>query len=341
MKEKSVVSGPAWPPRPRRAAIGIVVIGRNEGDRLKRCLESVRSYAAHTVYVDSGSTDGSVAFARSFGVAVLELELSIPFTAARARNVGCERLLKGHPNLDHVFFVDGDCEVAPGWVEKASQFLISHPDVGVVFGRRREQYPERSIYNLLCDIEWDTPIGAAKACGGDAMMRVRAFQQVHGYRADLICGEEPELCLRLRRSGWLIWRVDEEMTRHDAAIHRFRQWWLRMLRGGYGFALGSALHGRAPERHWVQESRRAWFWGLCIPLLTVILTATFGPEGLLLLLIYPLQTARLALMGKRSPRENWWRAASLVLCRFPEVIGQMKYILDHYRRVPSRLIEYK
>ncbi len=341
MKDKSVLSGPASPPPPRPAAIGIVVIGRNEGERLKRCLESVRSHAARTVYADSGSTDGSVVFARSFGVCVLELELSTPFTAARARNAGFELLLKAHPNLDHVFFVDGDCEVAPGWVEKASRFLVLHPDVAVVVGRRREQYPERSIYNLLCDIEWDTPIGACQGTGGDAMVRVRAFQQVHGYRADLICGEEPELCLRLRREGWLIWRLDEEMTRHDAAIHRFRQWWRRMLRGGYGFALGSALHGRAPERHWVQESRRAWFWGLCIPLMTAIVTATFGPEGLLLLLIYPLQTARLALRGTRSPRENWWRAASLVLCRFPEVVGQMKYIVDHYRRAPSRLIEYK
>jgi GT2 family glycosyltransferase len=340
MKDKPVVSGPAAPP-PRPATVGVVVIGRNEGERLKRCLESVRSHAAHTVYVDSGSTDGSVAFARSLDIAVLELDRNTPFTAARARNVGFEQLLKAHSNVDHVFFVDGDCEVAPGWIEKASRFLLLHPDVAVVFGRRREQYPERSVYNLLCDIEWDTPIGTAKSCGGDAMIRVRAFQQVQGYRAGLICGEEPELCLRLRREGWLIWRLDEEMTRHDAAMHRFRQWWLRMLRGGYGFALGSSLHGRAPERHWVQESRRVWFWGLWVPLATLLMTATFGPEGLLLLLIYPLQTIRLALRGTRSPRENWWRAASLVFCRFPEVLGQIKFMLDQHRRAPSRLIEYK
>ncbi len=163
MKDKPVVSGPASLPPPRRpAAVGIVVIGRNEGERLKRCLESVRGSAVQTVYVDSGSTDESVAFARSLGVLVLELDLSTPFTAARARNAGFERLLKASPSLDHVFFVDGDCEVASGWVEKASRFLVSHPDVAVVFGRRREQYPERSVYNRLCDIEWDTPIGAAK-----------------------------------------------------------------------------------------------------------------------------------------------------------------------------------
>lgn len=339
-KDKPVVSAPPTT-LPRPVAVGIVIIGRNEGERLTRCLDSVRSYAAQALYVDSGSTDGSVEGARARGVATLELDLSTPFTAARARNAGFDLLLKTHPNLDYVFFVDGDCEVASEWIEKAAQFLVAHPDVAVVSGRRREQYPERSIYNLLCDMEWDTPIGATKACGGDAMIRVRAFRQVHGYRAQLICGEEPELCLRLRREDWLIWRLDEEMTRHDAALHRFQQWWRRMLRSGYGFASGSALHGRAPERHWVRESRSAWLWGFFIPLAIAIVTATYGAVGLLLLLIYPLQIARLALAGNRSPRDNWYRAAGLVLCKFPEVAGQVKFMLDRHRRVQSRLIEYK
>ena len=55
---------------------GVVVIGRNEGERLKRCLESLREMRARTVYVDSGSSDGSVAFGHSVGVAVLELDLA-------------------------------------------------------------------------------------------------------------------------------------------------------------------------------------------------------------------------------------------------------------------------
>lgn len=340
MKDNPALSTPHSAP-PRSTAVGIVVIGRNEGERLRRCLDSLRAHLDKTVYVDSGSTDGSVDLSRQRGVSVLELDLSVPFTAARARNAGFELLLTAHPHLDYVFFVDGDCEVARDWIETAARFLASHADVAVVFGRRREQYPQRSVYNLLCDMEWDTPIGASKACGGDAMIRVRAFQQMHGYRPDLICGEEPELCVRLRRAGWLIWRIDEEMTRHDAALHRFGQWWRRMLRSGYGFASGSALHGRTPERHWVRESRSAWLWGLFIPVVTVILCATLGASALLLLLIYPLQIARLALAGNRSPRENWYRAAGLVLCKFPEVVGQMKFMLDQHRRVQSRLIEYK
>ena len=66
------------------AEIGVVAIGRNEGMRLRRCLESVVRRAAVVVYVDSGSQDDSVAFAKSLGVATVVLDLAIPFTAARA-----------------------------------------------------------------------------------------------------------------------------------------------------------------------------------------------------------------------------------------------------------------
>jgi glycosyltransferase involved in cell wall biosynthesis len=323
-------------------AVGVVIIGRNEGERLRRCLASVVRHAECIVYVDSGSTDGSVAMSRSLGVDVVELDLRRPFTAARARNEGFERLLASRPGLKHVFFVDGDCEVVHGWLETAVRFLDDHPQVAVVWGRRRERYPERSVYNLLCDIEWDSfPLGETKACGGDAVMRVSAFEQVTGYRPDLICGEEPELCVRLRKRGWRVWHLSADMTLHDAALYRFGQWWKRMLRGGYAYAQGVELHGAPPERHWVQESRRAWIWGLWIPVIIVALAIAVGWQALLLLLVYPLQVLRLALKGTRSRQANWWHAIALVLCKFPEMMGQLKFLLDKYRRVQSGLIEYK
>ena len=58
------------------STIGVVVIGRNEGERLRRCLESLGPHLAATVYVDSGSADGSVALARSLGAETVELDES-------------------------------------------------------------------------------------------------------------------------------------------------------------------------------------------------------------------------------------------------------------------------
>ncbi|WP_342625447.1 glycosyltransferase family 2 protein [Pseudomonas alkylphenolica] len=321
--------------------IGVVVIGRNEGQRLERCLASLEGSADKVVYVDSGSVDGSVQMARQRGVEVLALDMTRPFTAARARNEGFARLQRLLPLMRHVQFVDGDCEVAAGWLPKAQAFLYAHPAVAVVCGRRRERFPQRSVYNLLCDLEWDTPIGETKACGGDALMRADAFAAVSGYRASLIAGEEPELCVRLRAAGWKIWRLPEEMTLHDAAMTRFGQWWQRSLRGGYAFAEGAFLHGAAPERHWQRESRRIWIWGLAIPLAIIAASAWLGGWGLMLLLIYPLQAVRLARRGVRSARENWLQAVFLVLGKFPEMLGQVKFLLNRFGAGKAVLIEYK
>jgi len=321
--------------------IGVVAIGRNEGERLRACLQSVVERSTLIIYVDSGSTDGSVILARAAGCEVVELNLQVPFTAARARNEGFRRLRQSAPELPYVQFIDGDCEVVGGWVETATAFLDSHHDVAAVCGRRRERYPTRSIYNTLCDIEWDTPVGKARACGGDAVMRTDAFAKIGGYRADLIAGEEPELCVRLRAAGWNVWRLGAEMTLHDAAMTRFSQWWRRTVRNGYAFAEGVYLHGTPPERHYVRESMRAWLWGIALPLCSLLSISAYSTWGLILLLAYPLQIMRLGLRNTGPIHRRALLAFFQLLARFPESCGQIKFIHDLYRGRRSGLIEYK
>ncbi len=321
--------------------IGVVVIGRNEGERLRKSLESVKEIADRVVYVDSGSTDGSVALARDMGLDVVELDLKLPLTAARARNEGFNKLLELAPGLAYVQFVDGDCEIAGGWLESAAAFLKGNDQVAMVCGRLRERHPEKSVYNLLCDIEWDTPIGESKACGGIAMVRVGAYEKARGFRVDLIAGEEPELCVRLRAAGWQIWRLAAEMALHDAAMTHFGQWWKRAIRAGYAFAEGAHLHGAPPEMHYVRESRSAWIWGVGFPVLIVSLAIWLGAWGLAMLSIYPVQVVRLALRDRRSVRDNWWRALFLVLAKFPEAKGQLKFLYNRLAGKTARLIEYK
>ncbi|MES2541484.1 MAG: glycosyltransferase [Pseudomonadota bacterium] len=324
---------PVTDPLPPPGRIGAVIIGRNEGARLVACLASFPDWVRPLVYVDSGSTDGSAATARAAGAEVVALDMALPFTAARARNAGFARLRElGAPEF--VQFVDGDCRIQPGWPEAADAFLSARPDAAVVCGRRREIHPEASIWNRLCDAEWDTPPGPAKACGGDALMRVAAVAEVGGYDPGLIAGEEPELCVRLRRAGWEVWRIDQEMTLHDAAMKRIGQWWKRTRRGGHAFAEGAAMHGAPPERHWVAETRRAVLWGAVLPLV-ILLGLVVTPWAGVLLLLYPLQVLRL------SRRLGWERAAFLVLGKFPEAQGVLEYNLNRVRRRRAVLIEYK
>jgi len=311
--------------------IDAVVIGRNEGAHLLACLASLQDQVRQLVYVDSGSSDGSVIAARDMGAKVVELDMSRPFTAARARNAGVAEL---GDDCTLVQFVDGDCTIDPDWIPSASSFLQDHPDVAVVCGRRRERFPDASVYNALCDREWDTPVGQTKACGGDALMRLAPFRRLGGYRESLIAGEEPELCLRLRSAGWRIWRLDSEMTLHDAKMLRFAQWWTRARRAGYAFAEGATLHGAPPERHWVTEVRRALLWALGLPL-AIALSTLMTSWMLLALLIYPAQVLRLSRrMGPPAALFN-------VLGKFPEALGVADY---HWHRVLGRrrnLIEYK
>lgn len=325
------------------AQVGAVVIGRNEGERLRICLASIRGQLEQVVYVDSGSTDDSVAVARTMGVEVVSLDMKMPFTAARARNAGCSRLRELQPQLRMVQLVDGDCEVQSGWLSTANQFLADHPDVAVVCGRRRERFPIATVYNLMCDIEWNTPVGEARACGGDALMRLAPLADVSGYREDLIAGEEPELCVRLRAKGWRIWRLDADMTLHDAAIARFGQWWKRTTRAGYAYAEGARLHGAPPERHWVREARSAAIWGAGIPAVVLMSAVLLSAWFLLLLLIYPLQILRLFALSPHDGalRARFLRALFLVGGKFPEAQGQLQFWFRKWSGGAAKLIEYK
>lgn len=321
--------------------VAVVVIGRNEGERLRRCLVSVADRAGCLVYVDSGSTDGSPAVAAAHGAIVVDLDLTQGFTAARARNAGLACVQQHAPQTAFVQFVDGDCEVEAGWLAAARTHLAEEAALGVVFGRRRERFPDRSPYNRLCDIEWDVPRGEVLYCGGDAMFRKAAIVGVGGYRSDLIAGEEPELCIRLRRAGWRVLSTGEPMTVHDAAMTRFGQWWKRAMRSGYAFAEGAFLHGGGPERHWVAATHRIWAWGVALPGTVAIAAATIGPWALMLLSAYPLQMARLYLKRRSTEPHAHLTSVFHVLGRLPEAVGLLKFHTDRLRSRKSALLEYK
>ncbi len=318
-------------------SIAAIVIGRNEGDRLVQCLTSLRGFD-RIVYVDSGSTDGSVEMAQGRGVEVVALDMRQKFTAARARNAGIAQLSGSNPP-EFVQFLDGDCELQDGWLDQAKAHLIAHPDIAVVCGRRRERFPDASLYNAQCDREWDTPIGQARACGGDALMRFDALQQVGGYNPGLIAGEEPEMCVRLRAKGWKIWRIDAEMALHDAAMTRFSQYWKRARRSGHAFAEGAFLHGSPPEKHFVSETKRSALWGLGIPALIVFLSL-ISPWALMLIWVYPAQILRMARRDGFT-KLGWQTAILLTLAKFAEGQGVLEFHLRRLLNRPAGLIEYK
>lgn len=325
--------------------LGLVIIGRNEGERLRQCLMSVISQAGHVVYVDSNSSDGSVALAKSLEVDVVELDPGLPMSAARARNAGFDYLTQACDNLRYIQFLDGDCELAAGWLDAAMAKLDANPDLAIVCGRRRELYPDATIYNKLCAIEWNTPVGEATACGGDFMARPEAFSQVGGFNTTLIAGEEPEMCVRLRQKDWKIFRIDADMSIHDANMDSFSQWWKRARRGGHAYAEGAWMHGLSPQRHWLRESIRNWVWGLLIPMTALGLAWPTRGLSLGLLLLYPVSFLKSFSSNYKSGRFTLRDAAIYAffcgLIKFPMALGQLQFFLSKLRGQKTKLVEYK
>jgi GT2 family glycosyltransferase len=327
------------------AQIGAVVIGRNEGDRLRRCLEALQRYTQTIVYVDSGSTDGSVAAARARGVEVVDLDLSIPFTAARARNAGFEALRLRYPQLLYVQFLDGDCEVVPGWFEAAAAALAADADRVAVCGWRNERYPERSPYNQICDVEWHMgPVGEITQFGGDVMLRASALAAVGGYNAAVVAAEDDELSVRLRQAGGHLHRIDHDSTLHDANITQLAQWWQRAKRCGYAYAQVNALHGAPPERKFAREVRRSLLWGAVVPLTALGLALPTQGWSLLVLARYPVAALRTVVATRRQGKP--WASSipwglSCGVSAFPEAAGIGKFHADRLFHQPAQIIEYK
>ncbi|PCI10546.1 glycosyl transferase [bacterium] len=328
-----------------REVVGVVAIGRNEGDRLKRCLQSAKAQTERVVYVDSGSTDDSVAFAESIGVEVVNLDTSIPFTAARARNEGIARLIERWETIECVHVLDGDCEFQDGWIQIAYDFMCAHEQAAVVCGRRRERDPGASKYNLMCDLEWDTPIGQARSCGGDALFLLKAFHEVGGYNSSVIAGEEPELCVRIRSKGYTVHRLDHEMTLHDASMTRFGQYWQRAKRAGHAYAQGADMHGAPPERHCVKQTRSAIVWGLVFPVIALACSwFTFGLSIAAYFLMMCAQTGRIRsgqIKVGRSKHDASLLAVFIMIAKFAQANGVLLYWYRKIMKKQATLIEYK
>jgi cellulose synthase/poly-beta-1,6-N-acetylglucosamine synthase-like glycosyltransferase len=329
-------------------SLSVVVIGRNEGARLTRCLESVLAMdvppggSVETVYVDSASTDDSVKRARQLGAKVIEVNPARPCASA-GRNAGWRAAL-----APVVLFLDGDTILQPDFVRRAWQ-LFDDAKAGVVFGDRREIDTAGSIYNRVLDLDWLTPPGEVELCGGDALIRRGVLECVNGYDENLIAGEDAELCSRIRAAGFNIVHIDRPMTGHDLAIHGFSQYWRRSLRTGYAYAEVSARLRGTPLPIWSREARRNLVRGS-------LMTAVVAGAPILSLAIHSIipaviMIAIVLMLAARTAHRSKWRCADFgtrllyglhsQLGHIPILFGQLKYYRNRLSGRSERLIEYK
>ncbi len=347
------------PSPPQRLAV--VIIGRNEGERLRTCLHSVQSLALPpnihpvvTIYVDSNSSDNSLELARSLGAHVIALPTG-PWTAARGRNIGWHAALELHP-VDWIMFLDGDTALDPDFLSAAFAQAVPDPAIATVFGLRIESNPQQSIYTALLALDWLQDPHQNAHFGGDALIRVTALQASGGYDDTLIAGEDPELSHRMQSLGWRHLQLNRLMTTHDLGILYFSQYWARMRRSGYAYADVAERFRHTPERFWFGDSRRnllrGSFWLLTLAIAFAGATwSAFQHHPIRAATISALWLALFAAVCMRSAWRYRHRSASRLTLFFygihsqfqqiPLLLGQLTWFSDRLLARRRTLIEYK
>lgn len=325
---------------------GIVIIGRNEGARLLACLESVRSANRFVVYVDSGSTDGSVDLARARCDETVELSANRRFSAARARNAGFAVLVSALPGIEFVQFLDGDCTLLPNWLESAERAMDADLQRAIVIGTLQERRPDASVYNRLCALEWNSRAGDLDnlaPLGGIMLVRKSVFEQHRGFDETVIAGEDAEFGVRVANANSKITKIAYPMATHDADMNHFRQWWQRAIRGGHAIGQRYQMNGRGPSRDCARERRSVLFWGLGLPVAALAFAPftsglsflALGGYGVLAMRIY-----RYRRSNGDSPADARLYARFVVLGKFAEAIGYIKFKISSVSG-DYRIIEYK
>ena len=326
--------------------ISVVVIGRNEGPRLVRCLESVRQanwgHAQYELlYVDSRSTDDSVNAAQVMGATVMVLEDASP-CASKARNLGWQAA-----SGEFVLFLDGDTELHPDFVQQALQTL-KESRLCAVWGHRRESRPTQSLYTRVLDLDWIYPTGRTLYFGGDVLVRRSALTEVNGFDPSLKAGEEPEMCARLRAAGWEIEHIDAPMTQHDLAVNTFRAYWLRAYRSGIAYAEVAHRMRAKGDILWQHESKRDFRHGVLFLLSPLLLACAAWLDVRLLLVMLALAL----MLGFRTARRCAWKApGQWTLCmlyavhthfqKIPALFGQLKWQHAHRNQADVSFVDYK
>lgn len=314
--------------------IGVVIIGRNEGKHLKECLIPLAGQKSPILYVDSASSDNSVAIARQSGVEVLQLDASCPMSPAIARNSGAKRILELNPHLQYIQFVDGDTVLEKNWLSEGQKIFKERNDVAIVSGDLKEKNDTSSIYKQVSSMEWMRHPGEIQHCGGNCMVRATIFRNVKGFNTDILSGEDTEFCLRIRRLRWKIFHTPQIMGVHNSHVDTFPTFWKRSMRTGYAYQQISQMYINDPEKLFVKENRSNWIFGGLIPLAALFLIPFTSGWSLLLLLAYPLLIVKIYLNINQQipPKMAFLYSVHCAMMKIPGFIGALQFI---FRKKPD------
>lgn len=207
--------------------ISFIVIGKNEGWRLKKCFDSIYKVTSQDniksfeiIYVDSKSTDGSLEIAYSYND-IKTFLITGECNAAVARNIGANEA-KG----DTLFFIDGDMEIAPNFL----------PQVLDKDGKLIYPFLSGILEDIYYDKNWNyinsseryklgvtTPDRYEKVTGGLFIITAELWRGVEGMDTRFKKSQDFDLGLRLSAMRLPLCRKSIFLARHHTISYYSRK----------------------------------------------------------------------------------------------------------------------
>lgn len=196
--------------------ISFIVIGRNEGWKLTKCLQSIFDAISHNklnnyevIYIDSKSTDDSIQRAKKFEQIKI-FEITGQYNAAIARNIGASE-----SKSDVLFFIDGDMEITNNFLK-----LVYNDSEGLKYNfvsgqlleyyyNNQGNYINKGLYHKIIGNEKKEAI-----TGGLFLIKKKLWDDIGGMKTKYRRSQDLDLGLRLAKKGILI-----SLKKDIAAIH--------------------------------------------------------------------------------------------------------------------------
>jgi N-acetylglucosaminyl-diphospho-decaprenol L-rhamnosyltransferase len=211
-------------------AVSVIVVNYNGARWLPGCLDAIAAQAGapsfETLVVDNGSTDDSIALARtSYPTAQLvETGTNLGFTGGN--NAGA-RVATG----EWLAFLNNDTIVEPAWLAHLWDAALAHPDCALITSRIVFLHDPSTIDSagdgyLRAGAAFKHGHGAPAdafassrevfgACGGAFMIRRAAFEALGGFDERFFAVyEDVDLSYRARLRGLRVWYAADAVVRH-------------------------------------------------------------------------------------------------------------------------------
>ncbi|AMO25519.1 glycosyl transferase [Ramlibacter tataouinensis] len=231
--------------------MSIIIKTLNEEQNVRASIESsLLALAAvgggEVVLADSCSSDRTVEFATSYPVRVVQLANPQERCCGIGPQLGYQ-----HACGEYLYILDGDMQIAPGFLEQALNFLAQHPEIGGIGGRSVElnndslEYRERTLRAPK-----HLAAGEVDRLDGGGLYRRLAIEEA-GYISDrnLHSYEEFDLAARLRSLGWKLWRLPAASTWHYGHETPPYSLLMQRWRSRYIWGLGELLRGALGQPH--------------------------------------------------------------------------------------------